>query len=211
MKEPRLDIRISSDVYPPSVDTYLLLDSVETKPDDVLLEMGCGSGYITVNLCEKVMKTVALDISDAAVRNTMENVEKNHLQYRCDVVQSDLFSALTPNFKFSLIIFNPPYLPEDEFKTSLEHALVGGETGIELTEEFLNQAVKHLQPGGRIYVIVTSISDVEKIKRVMTDHLLAPTIVGEKSLFFEKILVLRGTLEKKGVRKPFYNNAEQGG
>lgn len=196
MKEPRLDIRISSDVYPPSADTYLLLDSIETKPDDVLLEVGCGSGYITVNLCEKVLKTVALDISDAAVRNTLENIERNHLQNRCDVIQSDLFSAFTPRYKFSLIIFNPPYLPQDEFKTSLDHALVGGETGIELTEEFLNQAVKHLQPGGRIYVIVTSVSDVEKIKSVMSDHSLAPTIVGKSSLFFEKIMVLRGTLEK---------------
>ncbi|MDF1538003.1 MAG: methyltransferase [Candidatus Thorarchaeota archaeon] len=196
MKEPRLDIRISSEVYPPSADTYLLLDSVETNPDDVLLEVGCGSGYITVNLCEKVMKTVALDIFDAAVRNTMENVERNHLQNRCDVVQSDLFSAFTSRYKFSLIIFNPPYLPQDEFKTSLDHALVGGKTGIELTEEFLNQAVEHLQLGGRIYVIVTSISDVEKIKSVMTDHLLAPTIVGQSSLFFERILVLRGILEK---------------
>ena len=196
MKEPRLDIHISSDVYPPSADTYLLLDSIETKHDDVLLEIGCGSGYITVNLCEKVMKTVALDISDAAVRNTMENLERNRLRKKCDVVQSDLFSALTSHYKFSLIIFNPPYLPQDEFRTSLDHALVGGETGIELTEEFLHQAVNHLQSAGRIYVIVTSLADVEKIKGVMTEHSLTPTIVGKSSLFFEKILVLRGIFEK---------------
>ena len=196
MKEPRFDIQVSSDVYPPSADTFLLLDSIETKPTDILLEVGCGSGYIIVNLCERVEKSIALDISQAAVKNTIENIKRNRLRHRCDVIQSDLFSAFSTQFKFSLIIFNPPYLPQDDFRTSLDHALVGGETGIELTEQFLNEAVKHLEPYGRIYVIVTSLSDVDKVMKRMQHHSLNPTIVGKSSLFFEKILVLKGEFKK---------------
>ena len=196
MKEPLFDIQVSSDVYPPSADTYLLLDSVETKPDDVLLEVGCGSGYITVNLCERVKKAVALDISQAAVRNTIQNLERNQLLHQCDVIQSDLLTVFSPQCKFSLIIFNPPYLPRDDFETSLDHALVGGETGIELTERFLENAVRHLESAGRIYVIVTSLSDVERIESIMEEHSLHPKVVGKTSLFFERILVLRGIFEK---------------
>ena len=52
-------------------------------------------------------------------------------------MHSDLFSNIKG--KFNTIIFNPPYLPEDEFK---DKSLDGGKKGYEIIEKFLNKVSK---------------------------------------------------------------------
>ncbi len=196
MKRSILKIDVFPDVYPPAEDTFLLLDSIDTKPSDRALEVGSGSGYVALHLCQTVSQVIAIDISLAAVRNTIANVRTNALQNKCIVIQSELFTGLSPWEKFSIIAFNPPYLPKEEGGTSLDHALIGGEVGIELTERFIRQAVEYLQPEGRLYVVVSSLADVETIVRVMNCCSLSTEVVGETPLFFEKLQILRGVLTK---------------
>ena len=190
-----LNIDVFPDVYPPAEDTFLLLDSIDTKPSDRALEVGSGTGYVALHLCQVVSQVIAIDISFDAVRNTIANVRTNALQNKCTVIQSELLTGLSPGEKFSIIAFNPPYLPEEEGGTSLDHALIGGEVGNELTERFIRQAVEYLLPKGRLYVVVSSLADVESIERVMNSCSLSTDIVGETPLFFEKLQILRGVLK----------------
>ncbi|MCK5150503.1 MAG: tRNA (adenine(22)-N(1))-methyltransferase TrmK [Candidatus Thorarchaeota archaeon] len=190
-----LKIDVFPDVYPPAEDTFLLLDSIDTKPSDRALEVGSGTGYVALHLCQAVSQVIAIDISFAAVRNTIANVRTNSLQNKCTVIQSEMLTGLSPREKFSIIAFNPPYLPAEEGGTSLDHALIGGEVGIELTERFIRQAVEYLQPEGRLYVVVSSLADVETIERVMNSCSLSTEIVGETPLFFEKLQIMRGVLK----------------
>ncbi|MHA1943695.1 MAG: methyltransferase [Candidatus Thorarchaeota archaeon] len=62
------------DVYPPSGDTYLLLDSIQITSDDDFLEVGCGAGLITLKGAERARSAVSVDVSLDAVRNTKENL-----------------------------------------------------------------------------------------------------------------------------------------
>jgi release factor glutamine methyltransferase len=187
---------VSPETYPPSEDTYLLLDAVEATPDDTMLEMGCGSGYITVNLCSKVRRGVAIDIQLDAVKDTIRNLNLNDTGSNCSVIQSNLFHALHKSARFSIIIFNPPYLPGGDEPTTLDPALVGGNEGIELTENFLVQSIPHLETNGSLYVIASSLANIEYLEQVMVRLGLDPARVSEESLFFEKLVVLRGVLEK---------------
>ena len=89
-------------VYQPEADTYFLLDAAkkEIKPYDLVLEIGTGSGLISRELAE-VSNVVATDINPhAALCASCAGVT---------VVQSDLFAGIRGTF--SLILFNPPYLP----------------------------------------------------------------------------------------------------
>jgi release factor glutamine methyltransferase len=190
----RHNITVFPGVYPPSEDTYLLLDALEIRPDDTFLEVGCGAGLITLTAAKTTPNVVSVDSSLEAVRNTLENLKRNSLYGKCHIFESDLLGAITPTVKFSLIVFNPPYLPQDDERTDLDHVLIGGFTGTELTQRFIRQAVNHLVIGGRIFVVVSNLADIDSIRNTMIHCGFVVESVSEESLFFEKIQVLRGIL-----------------
>jgi len=194
VNDDRPNITVFPGVYPPSEDTYLLLDTIDIRKDDEFLEVGCGAGLITLTAAGITRSIVSVDSSLEAVRNTIENLKRNDLYNDCHVIESDLLGALAPSIKFSVIIFNPPYLPLDDEQTDFDHALVGGKVGTELTQRFVKQAVNHLLSAGRIFVVVSNLADIDSIRRTMIECGFEVEMVSEKSLFFEKIQVLRGIL-----------------
>ena len=186
------DFDVFDGVYPPAADTYLLLDTITIKPTDSVLDVGCGAGLATLVAASRALRVVSIDISLLAVRNTSENLRKNGLGHNVAVVQSDLFVGLSKAAKFSMIMFNPPYLPEDDMNTKMDHALVGGKDGSELTQRFVNEASSHLVEDGILYVIVSTLEDIDAIIRTFNENNFQVEQVNESPLFFEKIQVLKG-------------------
>jgi release factor glutamine methyltransferase len=202
MKDRAFDIRVDTGVYPPSEDTYLLLKAITLGPRDSFLEVGCGAGLITLNAAKITRLTVGSDLSIAAVRNTVQNVRSNGLEGRCSILQSDLLTCIRPSASFSALAFNPPYLPSDGVRTELDHALVGGTVGTELAVRFVEQAARHVLPSGSIYVVASSLGDVNQVRSAMESHRLTVTDNLRQHLFFEEIRVLKGVMPP--LRKPFY-------
>ncbi|RDE16566.1 MAG: hypothetical protein C4K47_01615 [Candidatus Thorarchaeota archaeon] len=194
MKDEVLDITVGSGVYPPSEDTYLLLGAIALRPHDTFLEVGCGTGLITLNAARTARLVIGSDISIAAVQNTIQNARRNGLEERCSIIQSDLLTSICSSARFSALAFNPPYLPSDGFRTELDHALVGGGVGTELAVEFVHQAAGHILPAGSIYVVVSSLGDVKRVWTAMEGHGLTVSDELQEHLFFEEIHVLRGVL-----------------
>lgn len=202
MRDITLDITVDSGVYPPSEDTYLLLKAIALGSHDRFLEVGCGAGLITLNATKVARVVVGSDISMAAVRNTLRNARNNGLEGKCSVLQSDLLTSIDASARFSALAFNPPYLPNDDARTEMDHALVGGPVGSELAIRFVDQAAKHILPAGSIYVVVSSLGDVNQVRSAMKNHGLAVSDDVRQQLFFEEIRVLRGVMPPQ--RKPFY-------
>lgn len=188
-------IEVLDGVYPPAADTYLLLDAIVIEPADVILDVGCGVGLATLVAASKAQRVISLDISHLAVRNTIQNLRRNDLGFNVSVVQSDLFSGLSNSTKFSMIMFNPPYLPADKMTTEMDHALIGGEDGSEITERFVREASAFLERDGRLYVVVSTLENVDAITKVFHDNGFQVERVNETSLFFEKIQVLKGVFK----------------
>ena len=186
---------VNDGVYPPAADTYLLLDAIAIDSSDIVLDVGCGAGLATLVAASKAQRVVSVDISHQAVRNTIQNLRNNGLGQNVSIVQSDLFSGLSDSGKFSMIMFNPPYLPADEMSTDMDHALIGGEDGSELTEIFVNQASSFLVQGGRLYVVVSTLENVDAIIKTFNENNFQVEQVNETSLFFEKIQVLKGVFK----------------
>jgi release factor glutamine methyltransferase len=185
------------DVYPPSGDSYLLLDSVHVKSDDDFLEVGCGAGLVTMKGARIARTAVGVDVSLDAVRNTRENLRRNGLDQKCSVLQSDLLTSFSLSTKFSIVVFNPPYLPQDDMTTGLDQALIGGPTGAEVTQRFIPQVASHLKEGGRVYVVVSTLADSKAIWETMEECGLVVEMVSEEPMFFEKIQVLLGILKER--------------
>jgi release factor glutamine methyltransferase len=178
-------------VYPPSDDTYLLLDFVELTAEDSVLDVGCGAGLGTVFAASKAQNVVSIDISFEAVKNTMENLRRNNQEDNVGVIQSDLLSAISKKRKFSVIMFNPPYLPADENTTMMDHAHIGGEQGTELTQRFVVQASQYIKEGGRLFVVISTLADIAIVFKTLEGTGFQIQHITEKSLFFEKIQVIK--------------------
>ncbi len=182
MLDPDLIVKECDDVYPPREDTFLLIDCVEPRKGQKVLEMGCGSGLLSLH-CAKIGAVVtAVDINLKAVACTLANFQRNGLQ--ADVRSSDLFSNV--DGRFDLILFNPPYLT-GAGEGELERSWAGGRDGIQILGRFLREAPGHLLPGGRMIVLLST-----TMKKAPLDKSLSAfkrrRLCG-KRLFFEELWV----------------------
>ncbi len=180
--DPSIKIEVHDGVYEPAEDSYLLIKSIEVKGNEKVLDMGCGCGIIALHLAKKGCNVVAVDINEKAVENTAINAKKNGLKIKC--MKSDLFSNI--HEKFDLIVFNPPYLP-----TKNENiAWNGGKEGIEVIRKFLSRAYKY---GKKIYIVMSSLCNIEAIKREFKSIYKFEEIAKE-NFFFEKLFVYKLSL-----------------
>ena len=136
------------------------LDSL--KDGDTVLDLGTGSGCITVALGKEAEKKgikdltlYASDITDKALRMS----EENFLNYDLDVTTRKA-NVLIGLAKFDKITSNPPYIKENEKKdmdqnvlqNEPKEALFGGKNGIEFYEKFAKQVRDHLNSHGEFFL-----------------------------------------------------------
>jgi tRNA1(Val) A37 N6-methylase TrmN6 len=133
-----------------SVDAPLLADFIRTRADDEALDLGTGSGVISLLLSVKPFRRiVALEIQEGLADLARRNVELNGLGDRVEVVHADL-RTYEPGRRFDLIFSNPPYirkatgfLSRSEEKSAAKHELNGN------IEDIMEKTAAWLGPGGR--------------------------------------------------------------
>ncbi|KAM9859922.1 MTRF1L release factor glutamine methyltransferase [Aulostomus maculatus] len=132
------------------------------------LEVGCGSGAISLSLLTSLpqLTAIALDQSLHAVDLTRQNALQLGLQdrlqtYHIDVMK-DAETVLSVCSHVSVLVSNPPYLFSEDL-ASLEpeilrfedhSALDGGKDGLEVIRQILTLAPKILSNHGRVYLEV---------------------------------------------------------
>jgi release factor glutamine methyltransferase len=169
-------------IYFPEEDSYLLQFVIKKLKEKNLnvLEIGCGSGIQLESLRRiGVKKILGADINPDAIKQCKEK------GFNC--VESNLFSNIQG--KFDLIIFNPPYLPEDKREDRASKIITtGGKKGSELINNFLKQAKAHLSKKGKIYLLTSSLTRGIK----WLDY--KKKLIARKKLFFEELFVWELTL-----------------
>ena len=183
--EYRPDIRIQEDpdVYPPSDDSILLIESLDVKQGEKVLEVGCGSGIVSIHCALNGCAVTSGDINPKAVELTRRNFEANRLS--SDVVETDVYSAIEG--RFDTIVFNLPYLPVDE-EGLLAKAWSGGPDGLGPLPKLLEGAPEHLNKGGRVVVVVSSLMDGAALHELLDQY--DYRVIGESRMFFEKLSVV---------------------
>ncbi len=179
-------LNIIENVYEPSEDSFLLADAAlsEIKGSERILEIGCGSGIISAVIKANTKASVTgIDINPYATKCTREN--------GIEVIRGDLLSCIKG--RFDLIIFNPPYLPtkEDERdKGWLNSAFDGGFDGRKVIYRFLEDAGRCLIRGGKILMLVSSLSGIDEIRSRMNSLGYAVEDIRHENYMFEQLTVL---------------------
>lgn len=153
-----------------------------------VLEMGCGSGLLSLVAARGGGSVTGVDVNPLAVEATKRNVESNGMQKQIRVKQSDLFDALPSSDRFDLIFWNPPYYPHDPVDDAAK-AMDGGK-GYDVLARFARKAGRYLNPGGSILLILTGrASDEERIIRLFTDEGMSATVACQQQSFFEQFRI----------------------
>jgi len=93
-----------------SVDAPLLADFVRTRPSDELLELGTGSGVISILLSIKPFARItAVEVQEGLADLARRNVALNGLESRIGIVRADL-RTWDPGRRFDVVFANPPYI-----------------------------------------------------------------------------------------------------
>lgn len=218
------------EVYEPMEDSFLLVKHVKKRSSGFVLDVGTGSGIQAITASEKAKLVIGIDISRDAIKLAKENAFKQNVKNICFFESNmfDLFKKIQAKkqFKntflkkiknkkiknflekkilFDLIIFNPPYLPQD--KGIDDKSIYGGKKGHETLERFLSQAGYYLKENGKILIVFSSLTKKEKIDELLQDYCFEFKQIDEEKLFFETLFVylikkssLLKTLEKKGLK-----------
>lgn len=140
-------------------------------PNDKILDLCTGSGAIAVTLNLKSGATVeASDISSEALSLAKENATE--LNASVKFILSDMFENITD--KYSVIISNPPYIPdgdivnlEETVKNYEPHlALAGGDDGLDFYKIIAKSAPEHLYDGGTLF-LEAGIGQAEQIAELL--------------------------------------------
>lgn len=156
-------IKVHPDVFPPHLtfSTKILLDYI--KPLDLkektFLELGCGSGIISLLASKKGAVVSSSDINQTALNYLDANAAKNNLLVT--TIFSDLFKSI-PNSNFDYVIINPPYYPEKP-KNIKEQAWFCGEN-FEYFENLFDQ-LQNIE-SNNIFMILSEDCEIEKIKSI---------------------------------------------
>lgn len=93
-----------------SVDAPLLADFIRTEPSDEILELGAGSGIISLLLSIKPFRHItAIEVQEDLAGLARRNVALNGLEDRVRIVEADLRS-FDPGKTFDVVFSNPPYI-----------------------------------------------------------------------------------------------------
>jgi release factor glutamine methyltransferase len=178
-------------VYEAREDSYFFCEFLKSELLKVLedgrknrelrfLDMGCGSGVIAKCAEESgigVENIVCVDINKEAVRFAKEKGFK--------VYHSDLFEGISQEEKFDIICFNAPYLGEDKYEEEDDKMInCGGKRGDEISLRFVKEARNYLKKEGKIFLLISSITPFESLKR------LNPKVCAKKRIFFEELIIL---------------------
>ncbi len=155
-----LEIKVTPEVMIPRPETETLVDMALEHPPSTAVDVGIGSGCITVALATHLPDATfqGIDISPAALSVARWNLKQHGLEKRVRLRVGDV---LTPRpSPVDLIISNPPYVSADEWASlpaSVHYhepqiALDGGPDGLTVIRELLAQAQGLLKPDGRLLI-----------------------------------------------------------
>ncbi len=160
-----ITIATAPDVFHPTSTSVLLLRAARRlmdRPPRTTLDLGCGSGIVAVVLARVFGRAAAVsasDLSDAAVRLTRHNAERNGVAIECrsgslfdpwvgrrfDLIVDDVAGVAEPLDRLSG--WYPNDVPSD-----------AGPDGARWILEILDHAADHLETGGRLIFPVLTLS-----------------------------------------------------
>lgn len=144
-----------------------------------ILDIGTGSGCIACMIAKlTAAQVLGVDISNEALKISLNNAMHLDLMNKALFRKSDLFSKIRDDEKFDMIVSNPPYIPLSEKKNlqievrdfEPETALfTKDEKGIEFYEKIIKSSKNYLNPNGYV-IFELGINQSDLVKELFEEN-----------------------------------------
>ncbi len=179
-----LSFYVDERVLIPRQDTEVLVETIiklaKSMPLKNVIDIGTGSGCISVALAYyiKDIAITAIDISKAALDVAKVNILSNNMTDHIHLLESDLLDSFKgEDDSIDLIVSNPPYISEDEYKGLMievsdhepRNALTDYGDGLSFYHKIAKQAYKYLRLDGYL-VFEIGYNQAEHVKSILQQH-----------------------------------------
>ena len=188
---PDFIINTDENIYVPAEDSYLLADNLEIENGQSVLEIGTGSGVVAMYASRLTDKITVTDINFDACQLAEKNFAENGIE-NIEVLFGNLFEPVKDR-KFDVILFNTPYLPTDDgdvIEDTINYAFDGGLNGRKVIDLFLDEVGNHLNDGGIVQMIQSSLSGNEETLQKFDEMGFISEIAESEHFFFEDITLI---------------------
>src|ERR1700722_1214154 len=163
------------------------IDGLDLKGKRVL-DVGTGTGILALAAARAgAQEVVAADINPNAARNANENARANGLGDRVMGLCSNLLAALAPRPLFDVILSSPPK-HAGEPRDLTDRGWHAGPAFRDVADLF-DQARERLKPDGRLYVMVSSDSDLDLFGKRIDEAGFRAKLAHEYSIFIEWFII----------------------
>jgi release factor glutamine methyltransferase len=153
-----------------------------------VLDVGTGTGILALAAARAGAESVvAADINPNASLNAEENAHANGFGGRVVGLCSNLLAALAPRPLFDVILSSPPK-HAGEPRDLTDRGWHAGPAFRDVVALF-EQARERLKPGGRVYVMVSSDSDLDLFSKMIDKAGFRAKLAREYSIFIESFII----------------------
>jgi release factor glutamine methyltransferase len=132
-----------------------MIETVNMSSTETFLEVGCGTGVVSVSLSKRAKSGIGVDINDLAIENSKFNAQRHNVK-NVQFFKSNVFENISG--KFDVIICNPPYTKHDIFD-NIDRMYWDPDD--EMKRKFFKDVNNYLKKNGRIYFGWANFGDID--------------------------------------------------
>ncbi|TMK91668.1 MAG: methyltransferase domain-containing protein [Actinobacteria bacterium] len=153
-REGPFPLLLGPGVFSPTTTSRTLADALEITPGDTVIDVGCGSGVLSIVAAKLgAARVYGVDLSQRAVEAAKENARRLGLDHICEFRGGDLLEPVR-DVQADVLIGDVSGIPDAIAAESgwFDDVPAGGPTGAELPAKFLRSIGDTLAMGGRLYL-----------------------------------------------------------
>ena len=161
-----MDLMVGRETFRPSTISSLLADALDFQPGSVVIDVGCGSGILSIIAAKLgAAKVYGVDAADETVEVASANAAAHGVADRVEFAQGDMFEPLDPDLKADVVIGDVSGIPDSIATASgwFPSGLAGGPTGAELPMRMIEESKRLLRKGGSLFLPTGSLQDENSI------------------------------------------------